>query len=338
VKRKILITGGGGFLGTALIKLLKQNADHEIYSVSRKNYLHLKNEGVSQIQHDLSSAGDLESILPKDIDVVFHTAALAGIWGKKEHFFNINTEGTLKLVDWAKKSGVKQFIYTSTPSVVFGKDDLINVDETTPYPDKHLCHYAASKALAEKYVLQNNSPEMITCAIRPHLIWGPGDPHLFPRIVEKAKQGKLKRVGEGLNQVDIVYVDNAAWAHVLAMEAGRNAGGKAYFIGQEKPVNLWDFIDTVLKIYSLPKIEESISIMTAYRLGFLFEKIFEFFGINQPDPPMTRFVALNLATSHYFNQENAFKDLGYKPLISIETGLKLIEQEVKIRKEKIKGF
>ncbi len=338
MKRKILITGGGGFLGTALIKLLKQNADHEIYSVSRKNYLHLKNEGVSQIQHDLSSAGDLESILPKDIDVVFHTAALAGIWGKKEHFFNINTEGTLKLVDWAKKSGVKQFIYTSTPSVVFGKDDLINVDETTPYPDKHLCHYAASKALAEKYVLQNNSPEMITCAIRPHLIWGPGDPHLFPRIVEKAKQGKLKRVGEGLNQVDIVYVDNAAWAHVLAMEAGRNAGGKAYFIGQEKPVNLWDFIDTVLKIYSLPKIEESISIMTAYRLGFLFEKIFEFFGINQPDPPMTRFVALNLATSHYFNQENAFKDLGYKPLISIETGLKLIEQEVKIRKEKIKGF
>jgi nucleoside-diphosphate-sugar epimerase len=338
VKKKILVTGGGGFLGTALIKLLKQNADYEIYSLSRKNYLLLKNEGITQIQHDLSAEGDLQVILPSEIDVVFHTAALAGIWGKKEHFFNINTEGTIKIVDWAKQSGVKQFIYTSTPSVVFGKDDLINVDEATPYPDKHLCHYAASKGLAEKYVLQNHSLKMMTCAIRPHLIWGPGDPHLFPRIVEKARQGKLKRVGEGLNLVDIVYVDNAAWAHVLAMEAGLKAGGKAYFIGQEKPVNLWDFINTVLTIHSLPKVEESISLKTAYRIGFLFEKIFELIGIHQPDPPMTRFVALNLATSHYFNQENAFKDLGYKPLISIETGLKLIDQEVKMRKEKIKGF
>jgi nucleoside-diphosphate-sugar epimerase len=323
---RILVTGGGGFLGTSIIKELIKNPSYLVTNFSRHSYSHLEEIGVPTIKGDLRLKEDVDRALKYGFDAIFHVAALAGVWGKYQDYFEINYVGTKNLLESAKSFGIKKFIYTSTPSVVFNKGDLLGVDESAPYATHFLNAYSETKTMAEKLVLQmNDGNDFLTCAIRPHLIWGPGDPHLFPRIIQKGKLGKLRIVGDGENLVDIVYVDNAAKAHVLAFQnlsSGSPVCGQAYFVGQERPVNLWSFINEVLQSLKIESVTKTISISSAYRLGWLLEKIFNILGINKPEPPMTRFVALNLGKSHYFSHQKAKKDFGYIPEISIEEGLK----------------
>lgn len=320
---KILVTGGGGFLGTNICKLLIEKK-YDVYSFSRNKYVHLEQMGVTNIQGNLTNIDSVYRALD-GIDAIFHVAALAGVWGKYETYYSINTLGTRNIVDVAKEKGIKTLIYTSTPSVVFDKDDIENGDESLSYPDKYLTHYAYTKSLAEKYVLEKTDDKFNAVAIRPHLIWGPGDPHILPRLVEKARNGRLKQVGDGNNLVDVIYVENAASAHVKAFEKLLKDGsinGKAYFIGQERPVNLWSFINQLLIMSKVEPVEDKVSFKAAYRIGWLAEKIYGALGINKPEPPMTRFVACQLAKSHYFSHNSANQDFGFNPNITIEEGLK----------------
>lgn len=323
---RILVTGGGGFLGTFIIKELLKNPSYLVTNFSRHSYAHLEDLGVPTIKGDLRNASDVDYALAQGFDAVFHVAALAGVWGRYDDYFEINFSGTKNILEASKLHGVKKFIYTSTPSVVFNKDDLLGVDENQPYATSFLNAYSETKTLAERLVLDmNDSSSFLTCAIRPHLIWGPGDPHLFPRVIQKGKQGKLRIVGDGENLVDIVFVENAALAHIQAFEhlsPGSAVCGEAYFIGQERPVKLWDFINQVLGQLKIEPVIKTISVSSAYRLGWILEKIFSFLGIKKPEPPMTRFVALNLGKSHYFSHEKARKHFGYVPRVSIEEGLK----------------
>ena len=323
---RILVTGGGGFLGTFIIKELLKNSHYMVTNFSRHNYTHLEEMGVPTIKGDLKNPADVERALSSGFDAIFHVAALAGVWGRYQDYLDINYLGTKNLLEAAEAHGIQRFVYTSTPSVVFGKDDLLGVNEEQPYPKEHLTPYAETKTMAEKLVLQrNNGKTFLTCAIRPHLIWGPGDPHLFPRVIQKGKEGKLRVVGDGENLVDIIYVENAAFAHVLAFEAlkpGSRVCGQAYFIGQERPVKLWSFINDILGHMKIEPVMGSIDLQTAYRMGWVLEKIFKVAGIQKPEPPMTRFVALNLGKSHYFSHEKAKRDFGYYPRISIEEGMK----------------
>jgi 2-alkyl-3-oxoalkanoate reductase len=323
---RILVTGGGGFLGTFIVQELLKNPGHMVTSFSRHSYAHLEDSGVPTIKGDLTRPEDVERALSQGFDAVFHVAALAGVWGRYEDYYGINFLGTKNLLEAAQKYGVQKFIYTSTPSVVFGTGDLLGVDETTPYAQAHLTAYAETKTLAEKLVLEsNNSQSFLTCAIRPHLIWGPGDPHLFPRVIKKGKEGKLRIVGDGENLVDIIYVENAAIAHVQAFEAlrpGSAVCGQAYFVGQERPVKLWSFINDVLGRLKIDPVMKTMDLQKAYRLGWILEKVFKLAGIRKPEPPMTRFVALNLGKSHYFSHAKAKRDFGYDPKISIEEGLR----------------
>jgi 2-alkyl-3-oxoalkanoate reductase len=323
---RILVTGGGGFLGTHIIKELLKNSTYVVTNFSRHTYAHLEDIGVPTIKGDLRKKEDVDRALDKGFDAIFHVAALAGVWGKYEDYFDINYQGTKHLIESGRARGVKQFIYTSTPSVVFNQDDLLGVDEKYPYATKFLNAYSETKTMAEKFVLeQNDGSEFLTCAIRPHLIWGPGDPHLFPRIIQKGKLGKLRIVGNGDNLVDIIYVENAAIAHVQAFEhlrPGSAVCGQAYFVGQERAVNLWDFINQVLGYVKVDPVVNSIEVSRAYKLGWALEKLYGFLGIKKPEPPMTRFVALNLGKSHYFSHEKAKRDFGYLPRVSIEEGLK----------------
>lgn len=320
---KVLVTGGGGFLGLHIVKLLKSK-NYDVTSLSRHHYAELDALEVETLKVDLTQKEQVDQCDLSSFDAIFHVAAMAGVWGKYETYHAINYEGTVNLFNKAKQSGSKYFIYTSTPSVVFGKDHIEWGDESLPYPEKFLTAYAETKSKAEAYVLEHATDELQALAIRPHLIWGPGDPHILPRLKQKAKAGKLKRVGSGENLVDIIYVENAARAHVDALEAlmsNTNINKQAYFIGQEKPVNLWDFINTLLTKSELDPVEDSVSFDTAYRVGFILEKAFSFIGINKPEPPMTRFVATQLAKSHYFKHDKAKADFGYSPHVSIEEGL-----------------
>ncbi len=323
---RILVTGGGGFLGTHIIQELLKNPKYIVTNFSRHTYSHLEDLGVPTIKGDLRNLMDIERALAQGFDAIFHVAALAGVWGSREDYLSINYFGTKNLLDAAKAHHISRFIYTSTPSVVFGKDDLMGVDETCPYPKEHLCHYAETKTMAEKLVLQmNDGRDFLTCALRPHLIWGPGDPHLFPRVIQKGKEGKLRQVGDGENLVDIIFVENAAFAHVLAFEhltPGSRVGGEAYFVGQERPVKLWNFINEILGHVKVDPVIKSIDLDKAYRLGWFLEKTFKILGVQKPEPPMTRFVALNLGKSHYFSHKKAREHFGYYPRVSIEEGMK----------------
>jgi 2-alkyl-3-oxoalkanoate reductase len=323
---RILVTGGGGFLGSYIVKELLKNPTYIVTNFSRHSYPHLEDLGVPTIKGDLTKREDVKRALSHGFDAIIHAAAKAGVWGSYDEYYSINFLGTKNLIDEALNAGIKKIVYTSSPSVVFGAEDIAQADESIPYPEKHLTAYAETKCLAEKIVLESNDGvNLLSVALRPHLIWGPGDPHLFPRLIQKGREGKLRIIGDGENLVDIIYVENAARAHVQALEklqAGSDLCGKAYFLGQEKPVKLWDFINQVLGLAKVAPVMNSMDESTAYRLGWIFEKVFKLFGIKKPEPPLTRFVVLNLSKSHYFSHARAKKDFGYEPTISIEEGLR----------------
>ena len=313
-----LVTGGGGFLGSGITKELIRNG-FNVTVVGRKKYFHLP-PAVKVLQGDIRDFAFIKKS-SVNIDVVFHAAALAGIWGKKDEFLDINVKGTENIIKCCQVNSVPKIVFTSSPSVVFGNSSLEGVDESAPYPYKYLCEYPNTKALAEKMVLQANDSSLCTTAIRPHLIWGPGDPHLVPRILKKANSNRLRIVGDGSNRVDMTYIDNAVSAHLkVALASNENVAGKAYFVSDDEPVFLWAWINSLLRRLGMPEITRKISYNNAMRLGNLLEEVYSFLGIKS-EPPMTRFLATQLATSHYFNISNAKKDFGYRPLVSQKEGI-----------------
>lgn len=320
--KKVLVTGGGGFVGSHIVKQLRAMGVTCVV-LGRNLYPKVEAIGAQCVQGDITDSSCVNEAM-QGVDTVFHVAALAGIWGNWENYYGINVLGTKNVLAVAKKNGVRNFIYTSTPSVVFNGDDIINGDETLPYGEKVLCNYAKSKIIAEKLVLESNSDEMLSCAIRPHLVWGPGDPHLIPRLLERGRGKELKKVGNCKNLVDISYVDNVATAHIQAaqnLEDSGTAAGKAYFVSQGEPVNLWDWVDDLFHRFDVPPIQKRVPFALAYSAGSILEKVHSVFA-PETEPKMTRFLAEQLAKSHCFSIKNAEKDLGYIPLISTEEGMK----------------
>lgn len=315
-----LVTGGGGFLGSGIVRALIDEG-HEVSVIGRGHYTHLPSS-THLLKGDIRDYKFVNHSF-QNIDVVFHTAAIPKLWGPAKDFYSINFQGTENIIKACRNNSIPKLVFTSSPSVIFGDSSLEGVDESTPYPQKYLCEYPRTKALAEKIVLNANDSNLATVALRPHLIWGPGDPHLVPRLLEKAKKNKLVKVGDGKNRVDIIYIDNAVSAHLKACEAlvpGGNVSGKAYFLSDGEPVFLWKWIDQLLGKLGLPPVTKQISYNKARRLGSLLEAIYGFFNIKN-EPPMTRFLASQLATSHYFNISRAKEDFGYQPLVSNDEGM-----------------
>lgn len=321
--RNVLVTGAGGFLGLALTKeLLAQGV--AVRSLNRNSYDSLTELGVEQIIGDLQNPDDVDRAVA-GVDAVFHVASKTGIWGSYKSYAGVNITGTENIIAACKKQGVKELIYTSTPSVVFDRGDICGGDESLPYPQRFLCHYAATKARAEELLLAANSDELKTVALRPHLIWGPGDTNLIPRLIAKGRAKQLKKVGDCSNRVDIIYVDNAAKAHIQAwqnLQSSGSAAGKAYFISQGEPVNLWSWVDELFAKTEVPAIKSRVSFRAAYAIGSCIEGIYHLLG-KKSEPPMTRFIAMQLAKSHYFDMGNATKDFGYSAEISTAEGLEL---------------
>jgi 2-alkyl-3-oxoalkanoate reductase len=317
---KALVTGGGGFLGGRIVRALRERGDQPI-ALGRNNYPDLEELGIQTIQADIRDPDSVYKAC-KGIDTVFHVAALAGFWGRRVDFESINVGGTRNVIDACKKAGVSKLVYTSSPSVVFGTEPICGADESQPYPDRYLAHYPATKAAAERLVLAANGADFSTVALRPHLIWGPGDPHLIPRVVDRARAGKLKQIGDGTNLVDITYVDNAADAHVLAADVlspGSSCAGKPYFISQGAPVPLWGWINDLLGRLGVDPVARQVSPAIAHAAGAVFEAIYGVLRLRS-DPPMTRFVASQLSKSHYFDISAARRDFGYEPRISTDEG------------------
>ena len=252
---KALVTGGGGFLGGAIVRGLQADG-HDVVSISRGRYPELEALGVRCVQGDLARGEGLREAL-KGVETVFHTAAKAGVWGARDDYMRANVDGTRHVLKAVQEAGIRTLVYTSSPSVCFDGQDHVDAGNDLPYAARYLAPYPESKAIAERLVLDANGPELATCALRPHLIIGPGDPHILPRLVQRAKAGRLVIVGQGENQVSCTDVANAAAAHLdaaYALTPDAAHAGRAYFIGQAEPIRLWSWINDVLGRLDLPPV------------------------------------------------------------------------------------
>jgi nucleoside-diphosphate-sugar epimerase len=328
-----LVTGGGGFLGRYIVEQLVARGDR-VRSFSRGEYPELAAMGVEVVRGDLGCLLDREAIAKavQGVDCVFHVAAKAGVAvGRRTEteFVCTNVGGTARLLAACRKFGIARVVYTSSPSVTFAGVDQCGIDESLPGDDAWLtnngANYSLSKLAGEIQVLTYNESSMRTCALRPHLIWGPGDGHLIPRLIDRARRGRLRRVGDGTNLVDICYVENAAAAHLAAADAlaqpNSPAAGRAYYISQGEPVNCWQWIDQILSLIGLPPVRKSMSFKSASRIGQTCELLYRWLPLHG-EPPMTRFLAAQLAKSHWYDISAARRDLGYDPKLSTAEGMR----------------
>ncbi len=316
---RALVTGGGGFLGRAIVEQLVACGDR-VRSFSRAAYPELSAMGVEVARGDLSDA-DAVSVACKGCDVVFHCAARPGIWGSYADFYEPNVRGTENVIAACRRHGVGGLVFTSSPSVVFDGVDMEGVDESVPYPKRYDAHYPKTKAIAEQRVLAANGPHLATVSIRPHLVWGPRDNHLVPRIIARA--ASLRKIGPIDKKVDCTYIDNVADAHVLAcnrLSPGSPISGKAYFISQGEPWGVWELVNAILDAAGLPPVTRTVPRGVALAVGGCLEVTYKMFRI-KTEPRLTRFLARELSTAHWFDISAARRDLDYEPKVSIEDGL-----------------
>jgi nucleoside-diphosphate-sugar epimerase len=312
----VLVTGGTGFLGRRLVERLLA-AGRSVSVLARRADPALEQRGVRFICASLDDAPAVAAACA-GVETVFHVAAKVGVWGRYDDFFRTNVLGTRALLEGCRRHGVARLVYTSTPSVVYNGRDLAGADESLPLTEDCPSAYPLTKAIAEREVLAANSGSLRTIALRPHLIWGVGDPHLVPRVIERARAGRLRIVGNGQNRVDMVHIENAVDAHLLAESADR-AAGKAFFITNGEPVALWSWINDLLTALGEPPIMKHISLSAASAVGGLCEFAWRLLPL-RGEPPMTRFIAAELAKDHWFDLTAARRDLGYVPRISMAQG------------------
>ena len=326
---KAVVTGGGGFLGKAMVKMLIARGD-DVVVFGRSDYPDVAALGAVCVKGDVAELKTVKDVVA-GADVVFHVAAKAGVWGTAKDYDSANIDGTQNVIDACLARKVSRLVHTSSPSVTFGGGDAVNADESLPYPERHLYHYGRSKAEAERRVLAANAQAhvggpsvLLTTALRPHIIYGPGDPHILPRMIARHRQGRLRIVGDGTNMIDVTYVDNGAHAHLLAADAlglpnPKNAG-KAYFISDGHPVVPWQWLNTMFAALDLPPLTRRVPYGAAVALGAVLEAAWSVLAL-KGEPPMTRFVAAQLGTSHWYNLDNARRDIGYEPIVDVHTAL-----------------
>lgn len=320
---KILVTGGGGFLGQALCRGLKARG-HEVVSYNRGRYAALDALGVQQVQGDLTDRAALVAAA-QGCGAVFHNAAKAGAWGSYDSYYQANVVGTEHVLAACREHAVGKLIYTSTPSVTHRATFPVEggTAETVPYGENLQAPYPQTKKLAEQAVLAANGPALATVALRPRLIWGVGDNNLLPRLIERARSGRLRFVGDGNNRMDATYVDNAAQAHFDAFDhlgPGAACAGRAYFISNGEPKTLRETLNSLLAAAGAPTVTGTLPFRLGYGIGVVCEGLWRVLPL-KGEPPMTRFLAEQLATTHWYDMAPARRDFGYVPQVTFEQGL-----------------
>ncbi len=325
---KILVTGGGGFIGSALIRELVRRG-FDVSTFSRNLYPEHLKLGIRIIQGDLVNSKDVE-LACRGIDVVFHIAAKAKMWGSYNDFENVNVNGTKNVIISCKKNKIRKLIFTSSASVIFNGSDLKNADEKVGYPQKPVSAYTGTKAIAEQLVLKANSEDLKTIALRPHVVWGPGDSQLIDGILSRAKSGRLRRIGNEDYLIDTTYIENYIHAMLLTlgiMDTNPDACGKAYFITNGEPVKTWEFINSILLSAGLNPVKKVIPKTLAIILAIFLEKTYLIFKLKS-EPPLTSLIVSELCSHHWFNISEARERLGYSPCVSTEKGFELLRASI----------
>jgi nucleoside-diphosphate-sugar epimerase len=334
-RARALVTGGGGFLGRAIVEALLADGS-EVRTLSRGAHPELETLGVEHVRGDLADplTSEIERAF-RGRDVVFHTAAKAGVWGPRAEYERANVLATQNVIAACERARVGKLVFTSSPSVTFDGRDHLQAGNDLPYARRFLAHYPRTKAQAERAVLAANGRwGLATCALRPHLVFGPRDPHLVPRVIARARARKLAVVGSGSNLVSLTCVENAACAHLDAaatLRIGAPHAGRAYFLAQSEPVNLWEWIFALLDAAGAPRPVRRVPLRAAYAAGAAAEAAWKMLRL-EGEPPMTRFVALELARSHTYDLEPARRDFGYRERIGMADATERLLSDLRARR------
>jgi len=322
---KILVSGGGGFLGSAVCRQLN-TPGKEIIAFQRRPASHLEPEGIRSIQGDVTDISDLLAAT-RGCDAIVHTAGKAGVWGKPEDYHRINVDGSSNVIRACRENEIPLLVHTSSPSVVHTGGDICGADESLPIAEHFTSPYPATKAAAEKIIIAANDERLKTVVLRPHLIWGPGDPHILPRLAAKVRGGSLVLPGPD-KVIDTIYVENAARAHVMALlelKGTARCAGKSYFITNNEPMPQGEIIRKLLAAIGIDVTIRAMPMAVARAAGAICETTWRTFGL-ESEPPVTRFSVEQLATAHWFDTSAARKDFAYEPTISIAEGLELLRR------------
>jgi nucleoside-diphosphate-sugar epimerase len=322
---RALVTGASGFLGGAIARRLRADG-HAVVTLQRSPAPELEALGIRVARGDIADPAAVHAAAA-GCEVVFHVAAKAGHWGPYAEYHAANVLGTQAVIDACRAHGIGRLVHTSTPSVVHAGGDLEGIDESAPVATRFHAHYPATKAEAERRVLAANGPTLATVALRPHLIWGPGDRHLLPRIVARAKAGRLRFVGPPGKRIDTTWIDNAVDAHLAAAEGlapGAAHAGRAYFISNGEPIASEDMINRLLDCAGLPPERRRIPYPVAFAVGALMEAAWTLLPL-RGEPLMTRFLAEQLSTAHWYDISAAARDFGWRPRVSLEEGFRRLK-------------
>lgn len=326
---RALVTGGGGFLGGAIARKLRERGD-EVRVFGRGSYPELEAIGIDTMRGDLADA-DAVSAACEDCEVVFHAGGKVGLWGAYEDYFAANVTGTKNVLKACGEHGIGKLVFTGSPSVVFDGRDVEGWDESAPYPERFDSHYSRTKAQAEEMVLAANHHRLATVSLRPHLIWGPGDNHLLPRLVRRSRGGRLFRIGDENKMIDTIFIDDAVEAHITAavqLSPLADIAGNAYFLSAGDPRPVWEIVDRMLASAGRPPVTKSVPKGLAMAAANACEASWRALGV-QSEPPLTRFLVLQLTTAHWFNIDAARRELGWAPKVRIEDGMARLGQWIR---------
>lgn len=310
---RVLVTGATSLLGGAVVERLVARGD-DVSVFQRRS-------GPSGLSEHLGDVADRDAVdrAVHGATAVIHLAARVGVTGPWSEYEAANIVGTQNVVGAAQASGVRRFVYVSSPSVAHHGASLVGAPAGPADPDRARGNYARSKAQGELIALDADSPDLAAVAIRPHLVWGPGDTQLIGRIVERARAGRLPTVGTGAALIDTTYVENAADTLVAALDRAPEIGGRALVVtnGQPRPVR--EILNRIVLAAGLEPSRVRIPYRIAWGGGLIAERIWERRGSDR-DPPMTSFLAEQLGTAHWFDQRETREVLRWSPAVTLADG------------------
>jgi nucleoside-diphosphate-sugar epimerase len=319
--RRVLLTGGTSLLVRRTAELLQARGD-EVVLLQR----HSAELDVAQVLGDIRDADAVHRAMA-GCDAVVHAAAKVGVTGRWDDYRSINVDGTANVVDAAQRAGIGSIVHVSTPSVAHGGDSVVGAAADPPITGRPVsgrvgAFYAESKSIAEPIALSAASTSLGVVAIRPHLIWGPGDTQLVGRIVERARSGRLALVGGGTALIDTTYIDNAASAMVAALDAavpGARCSGRAYVIANGEPRPVREMVEAILHAAGIEAAPRNVPLRAAVAAGSIVERLWALRRTDD-EPPLTRFLAEQLGTAHWFDPRPARDDLGWIPSVTLDEG------------------
>lgn len=323
---KVLVTGGSSMIGAGVAIALAIRGDDVVVQQRSTSAA----VAALEIRQELGDIRDLDAVLAaaEGCDAIIHLAAKVGVIGDWEEYRSINVDGTRNVLTAARRLGVSRVVHVSSPSVAHGGEAIIGSSADAPVLGRRRAWYPESKAMAEIDALDAADERLGVVAIRPHLVWGPGDTQLVGRIVERAAAGRLALVGGGRALVDTTYIDNAVSALVAALdslEPGARCSGRAYVVSNGEPRMIRELVEEICRAAGVPFAPRTVSLGVGRSLGAVVERVWPLLRRSE-EPPLTQFVAEQLGTAHWFDQRPVRADLDWTPTVTIDDGLTRLAQ------------